>query len=54
MKTIAFAFALIISLSFASAKPPKNFRTENLVAWCIVPYDAKKDRTIDSTDLVSF
>ena len=41
MKTIAFALALIISLSFASAKPPKNFRTENLVAWCIVPYDAK-------------
>ena len=21
---------------------PANFRTENLVAWCIVPFDAKK------------
>lgn len=23
-------------------EPPENFRTENLVAWCIVPFDAKK------------
>lgn len=28
--------------ALASAEVPANFRAENLVAWCIVPFDAKK------------
>ncbi|MEZ5329224.1 MAG: hypothetical protein R3F19_29600 [Verrucomicrobiales bacterium] len=43
---ILIAFALLlncVSGAMAQNKPiPDNFRTENLVAWCIVPFDAKK------------
>ncbi len=28
--------------SFAPAEVPENFRRENLVAWCVTPFDAKK------------
>jgi hypothetical protein len=38
---LTFLFCLI-SLSANSGEIPGNFRKENLVAWCIVPFDAKK------------
>ena len=39
-----FCLLFLSLLPFASlrAEIPDNFRTENLVAWCIVPFDAKK------------
>lgn len=40
--TTALLLALGLTLAPCDAKPPSNFRTENLVAWCIVPFDAKK------------
>ena len=38
-----FAFALLALATFARAEtPPDVFARENLAAWCIVPFDAKK------------
>ncbi|MEX2579779.1 MAG: TIM barrel protein [Verrucomicrobiales bacterium] len=39
--------ALLLSLwagtdSAVAGEPPENFRRENLVAWCIVPFDARE------------
>ena len=38
----ALAFNLGNSSAWSEEQRPANFRTENLVAWCIVPFDAKK------------
>ena len=37
--TIAVFF---LATAGSSKEPPENLRTENLVAWCIVPFDASK------------
>ena len=35
-------FLMMVTVAFAEPKFPENFATEKLVAWCIVPFDAKK------------
>jgi len=46
MKPLVFAISIILcasaSLRESAAETPANLRTENLVAWCIVPFDAKQ------------
>ena len=37
----------------ASAEVPANFRTEELVAWCIVPFDAKKRGPAARTEMLA-
>lgn len=40
---IRFAVAALLALPLtAGAETPENFREDRLVAWCIVPFDAKK------------
>ena len=47
-RILATAIPLACSLvAAASAQTPENFRRENLVAWCIVPFDAR-DRSPES------
>ncbi len=36
------AALVLLSISSAAAEIPENFRRENLVAWCVTPFDAKK------------
>ena len=40
MRTLVFL--MLATVAFAEPKFPENFATEKLVAWCIVPFDAKK------------
>lgn len=44
MKTLLSILVSVFFLSSfgLSAETPDNFKTENLVAWCIVPFDVKK------------
>jgi len=42
IRRTALLLPLLLFPSLAAAEPPANFRRENLVAWCIVPFDAKK------------
>ena len=43
MRSIAITLILAVATSSARGQPPANpFARENLVAWCIVPFDAKK------------
>ena len=42
IRFIALALTLLVGTALAPAEVPANFRTENLVAWCVVPFDAKK------------
>jgi hypothetical protein len=37
-----FLLSTAVSVSAEDAAIPENFRRENLVAWCIVPFDAKR------------
>ena len=39
---LIFTFSLAIFAGCSPTSPPDNFSTKNLVAWCIVPFDAKK------------
>ena len=41
MKLLSLFIALSFASSFDSSKSLKDFRTVNLVSWCIVPYDAE-------------
>ena len=41
MKSVALALLALTVLARAET-PPDVFARENLVAWCIVPFDAKK------------
>ncbi|MDG2123482.1 MAG: TIM barrel protein [Verrucomicrobiales bacterium] len=34
--------AFLLTLPIHASEPPQNLRTGNLVAWCIVPFDASK------------
>jgi len=62
MKVSAFAprfvFCLFFALLFITPLPaeeaviPANFQRENLVAWCIVPFDAKKRDPRARADMV--
>jgi len=38
----AICLALLLLLSPSYAETPENFQRENLIAWCIVPFDAKQ------------
>lgn len=49
---IALAATCLPELSPA-AEPPENFRRENLVAWCIVPFDAKKRSPAERAEMVA-
>jgi hypothetical protein len=42
MKMPKFLLLLVFAPLFLSAETPKNLRTDQLVAWCIVPFDAKQ------------
>ncbi|MFT7632383.1 MAG: hypothetical protein ACI87E_003435, partial [Mariniblastus sp.] len=35
-----------------TAQTPENFKRENLVAWCIVPFDAKNRSPESRTDML--
>jgi len=37
----------------ASTKIPDNFKTENLIVWCIVPFDAKNRGPVDRATMVN-
>lgn len=41
------------SSSFVHAETPPNFKRENLVAWCIVPFDVKKRSPMERAAMVS-
>ncbi|MDG2253872.1 MAG: hypothetical protein P8L49_02845 [Opitutaceae bacterium] len=41
MKLLSLFIALSLASSFGSSKSLKDFRTVNLVSWCIVHYDAE-------------
>lgn len=41
---ITFLLLAIVPSNIANAERPKNFEDENLIAWCIVPFDSQ-DRT---------
>lgn len=45
---------LLIGAVFAesSAEPPANFQDENLVAWCIVPFDSKQRGPAERAEMV--
>lgn len=44
--------ALTILAGVVSAEVPENFRRENLVAWCIVPFDAKKRGPVERAAMI--
>lgn len=45
VKPLTLAFMCIASSLFAQS--PDNFKRENLIAWCIVPFDAKERKASD-------
>ncbi len=50
-------FCLLLSVSWqatriVSAQTPENFRRENLVAWCIVPFDARQRSPVERTEML--
>jgi len=54
MKTLPLFLISIFCLSSAGlrAETPDNFKTENLVAWCIVPFDAKKRNPAERSEML--
>ena len=47
---------LIVGVACArilQAEPPENFKRENLVAWCIVPFDSKKREPAERTAMLN-
>lgn len=59
----SFLYHLFFSLLFfpfvsllserVQAETPANFKTENLVAWCIVPFDAKKRSPAERSEMLA-
>lgn len=46
------ATSLVIVSSLPGQTIPENFKTENLVAWCIVPFDAKQRGPAERAEMV--
>ncbi|MEM9479836.1 MAG: TIM barrel protein [Verrucomicrobiota bacterium] len=44
---------LTISLSSSIGEIPENFQKENLVAWCIVPFDAKRRGPVERAEMLT-
>ncbi|MEM0897921.1 MAG: hypothetical protein AAGJ79_13675 [Verrucomicrobiota bacterium] len=50
---VLFFLCLAIPLSSSGGDIPENFRPENLVAWCIVPFDAKKRGPVERAEMLA-
>jgi sugar phosphate isomerase/epimerase len=46
-------FATVVALCFLTADPVAIFAPDNLVAWCIVPFDAKKRGPEDRVEMLA-
>ncbi len=54
MKNLPLLLLSILCLSSINlrAETPDNFKTENLIAWCIVPFDAKKRNPSERSEML--
>jgi hypothetical protein len=54
MKTLSLCLLSMLCIPQAElwAETPDNFKTENLVAWCIVPFDAKKRSPAERSEML--
>ncbi len=48
-----FSFASVMTSVIAKTESPKVFSQDNLVAWCIVPFDAKKRGPAERAEMVA-
>jgi hypothetical protein len=50
---LCWLIILIPCIGMAQAKPGKNFRKKNLVAWCIVPFDSKNRGPVERAKMLN-
>ncbi|MFV0443877.1 MAG: sugar phosphate isomerase/epimerase family protein [Planctomycetaceae bacterium] len=41
-QSVVWGLCLLLTVSVAEAQPPKNLQRDQLVAWCIVPFDSQQ------------
>ena len=52
MRILLALLAIVVVVADCSADTPRNLRDENLVAWCIVPFDAKNRSPAERAEMV--